>query len=333
MERALYYETLSDRRVRCTLCPHYCTISENSRGICHVRMNREGMLFTDVDGRYSAIHMDPIEKKPLYHFFPGSSILSLGTKGCNMRCKFCQNHEISQAIPGDYPYMRPLSDEEVIEIAKESKACIGVAFTYNEPTVFFESMMALARKMKFNDLKNVMVTNGYINANPLDELLEFIDAFNIDLKAFRRGFYKKYTHSQLDPVLESLKTVRKSGKHLEITHLVIPGLNSKDKEFEELITWIVDELGPDTVLHLSRFFPAYQLIIDPTPIDLLYRFYDIAKEHLNYVYLGNVNTRFGNDTACHHCGQDLVRRFNYMVEFVGLEKGRCSGCDNRVITC
>jgi len=296
-------------------------------------MNREGMLFTDVDGRYSAIHMDPIEKKPLYHFFPGSSILSLGTKGCNMRCKFCQNHEISQAIPGDYPYMRPLSDEEIIEIAKESKACIGVAYTYNEPTVFFESMMSLARKMKFNDLKNVMVTNGYINPNPLDELLEYIDAFNIDLKAFRRGFYKKYTHSRLDPVLENLKQVRKSGKHLEITHLVIPDLNSKDKEFEELIIWIVDELGSDTVLHLSRFFPAYQLIIDPTPIELLYRFYDIAKEYLNYVYLGNVNTRFGNDTSCHHCGQDLVRRFNYMVEVIGLEKGRCSGCNHQVIVC
>ncbi|WP_372641612.1 AmmeMemoRadiSam system radical SAM enzyme [Ancylomarina sp.] len=333
MERALYYESLSDQRVRCTLCPHSCFISEGLRGICHVRMNRDGILFTDVDGRYSVINMDPIEKKPLYHFFPGSSVLSLGTKGCNMRCKFCQNHEISQAIPGDYPYMRVFSDEGILEIARESNSCIGIAYTYNEPTVFFESMIVLARKAKLNDLKNVMVTNGYINPDPLDELLEYMDAFNIDLKAFRRGFYKKYTHSQLDPVLESLKTVRLSGRHLEITHLVIPGLNSKDKEFEELVTWVAGELGPDTVLHLSRFFPAYQLIIDPTPIDLLYRFYDIAKEHLNYVYLGNVNTRFGNDTSCHHCGQDLVRRFNYMVEVIGLEKGHCSACKKQVVIC
>ena len=333
MERAQYFETLSNQRIRCILCPHYCEISEGLRGICHVRMNRDGILFTDVDGRYSAIHMDPIEKKPLYHFFPGRSILSLGTKGCNMRCKFCQNHEISQAIPGDYPYMRVLSDEEILEIARESKSCIGIAYTYNEPTVFFESMIALSRKVKLNDLQNVMVTNGYINSEPLDELLEYIDAFNIDLKAFRRGFYKKYTHSQLDPVLENLKTVRKSGKHLEITHLVIPGLNSKDKEFEELIAWVADELGPDTVLHLSRFFPAYQLIIDPTPIELLYRFYDIAKEHLNYVYLGNVNTRFGNDTSCHHCGQDLIRRFNYMVELIGMENGRCVACKNQMLIC
>lgn len=333
MERALYYETLSDQRVRCTLCPHLCYISEGLRGICHVRMNRDGILFTDVDGRYSVVNMDPIEKKPLYHFFPGSSILSLGTKGCNMRCKFCQNHEISQAVPGDYPYMTVLSDEEILEMARESSNCIGIAYTYNEPTVFFESMLSLARKVKLNDLQNVMVTNGYINPDPLEELLEYMDAFNIDLKAFRRGFYKKYTHSQLDPVLETLKQVRKSGKHLELTHLVIPGLNSDVKEFKELVAWVAGELGSDTVLHISRFSPAYQLIIDPTPMELLYSFYDIAKDHLNYVYLGNVNTRFGSDTSCHHCGQDLVRRHNYRVEVLGMEKGRCTVCKKQIFTC
>ncbi len=333
MERALYYETLSDQRVRCTLCPHYCSISQGQRGNCKVRMNRDGILFTDVDGKYSALNLDPIEKKPLYHFYPGSSILSLGTKGCNLRCTFCQNHEMSQAVPGEYPYMRLLSDEEILEMASESPNCIGLAYTYNEPTVFFESMISLARKVKQEGLQNVMVTNGYINSDPLDELLEYIDAFNIDLKAFRRGFYMKYTHSQLDPVLGTLKQVRKSGKHLEVTHLLIPELNSDAKVFEELVAWIAGELGADTVFHLSRYFPAYLLLNEPTPLDLLYRFYDIAKDYLNYVYLGNVNTRFGSDTSCLHCGQTLVRRFDYRVEVTGLEKGRCTTCKNQIFVC
>jgi len=333
MERALYFDTLKDKDVRCSLCPHNCIVSEGQHGICKVRINREGTLFTEVKGKYSAISLDPIEKKPLYHFFPAKSVLSLGTKGCNLKCKFCQNHEIAQSALEDFPYMKVLLDQEILQMASERSNCIGIAYTYNEPTVFFESIISLAPKVKLKGMQNIMVTNGFINPDPLRELLEYIDAFNVDLKAFSETFYKQYTHSRLEPVLGTLKSIRKSGKHLEVSHLLIPGLNSKVTEFEELLRWLAGELGPDTVLHLSRFFPAYKLNSDPTPLELLYRFYDIAKEHLSYVYLGNVNTRFGGITTCRHCGQELIRRFNYEIELVGMDKGRCMSCEKQIFIC
>ncbi|MFA8436361.1 MAG: AmmeMemoRadiSam system radical SAM enzyme [Marinifilaceae bacterium] len=331
MEKAQYFETLQDKRVNCTLCPHQCTIPEGHRGICLVRINREGVLYTEVKEKYSAIHMDPIEKKPLYHFFPGSSVLSLGTKGCNLKCKFCQNHEISQCLPGDFPQMSNISDEQILNMTGNNGNCIGIAYTYNEPTVFFETMISLARKVKEKGMQNVMVTNGYINAEPLNELLEYIDAFNVDLKSFSDYFYKQYTYSKLAPVLESLKAIRLSGKHLEVTNLVIPGLNSDASQFEEMVRWIAGELGPDTVLHISRYFPAYQVVIDPTPVELLHQFFEIAKQHLSYVYLGNVDTHFGNSTSCKHCGNELVRRLQYRTEVVGMENGRCVECKHQIL--
>jgi pyruvate formate lyase activating enzyme len=286
----------------------------------------------DSYGKLSAIHVDPIEKKPLYHYFPGKSILSLGSVGCNMRCGCCQNWQISQTSADDYPVERIYAPMDILLMAKALDQNIGVAYTYNEPVIGFEFMMDTARMVRTEGLKNIMVSNGYIAREPLQELLLFMDAFNIDLKSFSDEFYRKHAGARLEPVLQTLKQIRSSGQHLEITFLVIPTGNDNENEFRDMTGWISHELGNDTVLHLSRYHPMYKMKIEPTPPQSLEHLYAIAREKLKYVYVGNIQTRDFQDTFCGNCGNKVIIRSGYKVDLTSLTRqGECLHCGNRII--
>ncbi len=288
MNSALYFDQLENNKVQCRLCPHNCIIIENKSGKCQVRKNVQGKLISLMYGRVSSLHFDPIEKKPLYKFFPGSIIFSIGSIGCNLHCRFCQNYSISQCNHEELNQTSVYTPDEIIEMAGKRVDNIGIAYTYNEPTVWFEYMLDISKAAKQKGMKNVMVTNGFINEKPLSELLNYMDAFNVDLKAFSESFYKEVTSSALEPVLQTLKQIRKSKKHLEITCLIIPELNDQPEQFEKMVQWIREELSEETILHLSRYFPRYKLNITQTPIDVLLNLQRIAKRYLKNVYLGNV---------------------------------------------
>ncbi|HQK36321.1 MAG TPA: AmmeMemoRadiSam system radical SAM enzyme [Bacteroidales bacterium] len=329
MKEALYYEKLDDLKVRCLLCPHHCVIGEGKSGICKVRKNVRGFLYTESYGAFSAIHLDPIEKKPLYHFYPGKMILSAGSVGCNLSCIFCQNYEISQSGTEEFPSLQVVDPEKLALLSLRHPGNIGLAYTYNEPFISFEMIRETAPLIKRQGQKNVMVTNGFMNPEPLGELLPWIDAFNVDLKGFTESFYRKYTRSRLVPVLDSLKQIRKAGVHLEITNLIIPGANDDEEVFQAMVKWIANELGKNTVLHLSRYFPAYKLTNPPTPSETLYRFFRIARKNLNYVYVGNIEIPDTQNTYCPSCGALLIKRSGYITQIVDLDKdGFCSKCRN-----
>jgi pyruvate formate lyase activating enzyme len=328
------YFKQEDNRVQCMLCPHDCVIQNGSSGICRVRRNVAGKLMADTWGNLSAVHFDPVEKKPLYHYYPGKMILSLGSTGCNMRCKCCQNWQISQIAALGYAFDRVMSPLEIIKMAASRKDNIGIAYTYNEPTVWFEYMYDIARVSRFEGLKNVMVSNGYINTNPLKELLNYMDAFNIDLKGFSDDFYRNFTGATLAPVLETLKTIRKAGRHLEITFLVVPTENDDEGEFSAMINWISKELGNETVLHLSRYHPAYKLDKAPTSATSLENLHNIAREKLAYVYTGNIQIGNLQDTFCRNCKNMVIRRTGYQTDAKLItSEGLCSYCNNRIIIC
>lgn len=331
MKTAQYYRKLEDGKVQCLLCPHLCTLSGGKTGKCGVRKNVNADLVTDTYGKVSAIHYDPIEKKPLYHFHPGSIILSIGSIGCTLRCSFCQNCDISQADVSVFHWLKDYSPEEIVHMAAGHRANIGIAFTYNEPTVSYEYMLAVARLAKERGLKTVMVSNGYINGDPLDRLLPFMDAFNIDLKAFRDEFYRVQTGASLAPVLATLKTLKAAGKHVEITNLIIPGLNDDPAVFSEMIGWISTELGAYTVLHLSRYFPHHKLRLYPTPVKTLSDLYAMASKKLHYVYLGNVASPEGQQTRCAACGEWLIERTGYHTEIKSITAdNKCKKCGSPV---
>jgi len=331
MKEALFYTKLNENQVECVLCPHNCIINEGNTGSCKVRKNINGVLISENYGKISGYHLDPIEKKPLYHFYPGKFVLSVGSFGCNMHCKFCQNYEISQ-YGANISRSLELSPDSILNDALRKKDNIGIAYTYNEPLVFYEYMRDLALLTKQYKLKNVMVSNGYFNMEPLDKLFVFIDAFSIDLKAFTNEFYKKYTFSEIDAIKESLIKIRKSGKHLEITNLVITELNDDSLIFKKMIEWIKNELGKETILHLSRYFPRYKMKLPPTPEKKLEEFYEIARESLDYVYIGNTQDRLGQNTCCPSCNELLIIRSGYFVEKENLSKdGNCEKCGYKVI--
>lgn len=330
MQRAKYYVQENEGKVRCLLCPHHCLLQSGQTGICKVRTNKDNILVSDNYGLLSAKHVDPIEKKPLYHYFPGSKIFSIGSVGCNLQCFFCQNCEISQTGVSDFPWLKAYSSEEIVSEALLAPGNIGIAYTYNEPTVFYEYMLDLAKLAKSKDLKNVMVSNGYIEQEPLKDLIPLVDAFNIDLKAFTEEFYRKSTHSHLEPVKQTLLRIREAGKHLEVTNLVIPGFNDNEEIFEKMMDWIANELGKHTVLHLSKYFPKYQAKQPVTPVETMLRLKGIAQRYLNYVYLGNVNSKAS--TYCHNCGALLISRANYNTQIAGLDnKGNCLHCGIHVV--
>ncbi|MBN2521415.1 MAG: AmmeMemoRadiSam system radical SAM enzyme [Bacteroidales bacterium] len=332
MKEALYYTKLPENEVICELCPHNCRIKEGKAGTCRVRVNKKGILYTETYGVVSAIHVDPIEKKPLYHFYPSSNILSIGTIGCNFRCRFCQNSDISQVSKNDFPYLKPYYTEDIVKLALREKQNLGIAYTYNEPTIFYEYMLEIAREASANNLKNVIVSNGYINLKPLEELIEYIDAFNIDLKAFNNDFYKKYSGGTIEPVKDTLKFIKSRKKHLEITNLLIPTLNDDENEFEEMVKWIANELGENTVFHISRYFPRHKMNIEATPIHLLETFFQIAKKHLHHVFIGNAAIKDGQNTYCSKCNKMVIQRNGYFTYVSGLDiKGNCLNCGEHLV--
>lgn len=288
VKEAKYYIKKPDGKVICTLCPPECEISRGGKGICGVRINSDGVLVSTVYGRPVAIHIDPIEKKPLYHFYPGSEILSIGTVGCNLQCSFCQNYDISQA-DHDSPIARDAenySPEDIINLCRKYKLNF-LAFTYNEPTVFYEYMLDTAMLAQKNNIKTVAVSNGQINSEPLKELLPYIDAFNIDLKAFNNDFYKRICKGRLQATLDTLKLIKEYKKHLEITFLLIQSYNDNEEEFENMCRF-VQALDDSIPFHISRAFPRYKLKMNVTPVALLERFESIAKNYLKFVYVGNI---------------------------------------------
>lgn len=330
MQEALFYKKEKDNKVKCLLCPWVCDLKAGQIGVCKVRRNNEGVLESLVYNKLAAFGIDPIEKKPLYHFYPGKIILSVGIIGCNLHCTFCQNHNISQCRADTFNGFVPMTAGQLLENTREFGNNIGIAYTYNEPFTFYEFMLETAQLMHSNGLKNVVVSNGYVNPEPLKQILPLIDAFNIDLKAFGNEFYQHQTKGKLEPVLESIKTVAKSKAHLEITNLVIPGLNDDAGQFESMVKWIAGETGNETPLHLSRYFPQYKLDIPATPPETLERLYQLAKQHLRYVYIGNLNAGRYSDTFCPECGKLQVKRNLYTVKTVPGFQGNCTSCGNKI---
>lgn len=318
-----------DNKLECQLCPHYCKLASGKTGICGVRKNTDKEIELITYGIISGYSLDPVEKKPLYHFFPGHNILSIGSFGCNMRCDFCQNWHISQKVPESL--VPEITINKIIRDALSSDKNIGIAFTYNEPIISFEFMRDVAVIAKKEGLYTVMVSNGYVNNEPLNEIIEFIDAFNIDLKAFNNEFYRKLTGAELEPVKDSLKQIAGSGKHLEVTTLVIPGQNDSEKEMEMQSEWIAGELGKDIPLHLSRYFPTYKRDNPPTGEGLLNRLFEIASGNLDHVYMGNSNSNNGQNTRCPGCGSEVTIRSGYKTRLINLdEEGKCTTCSTKV---
>ncbi len=308
MQEALFYKKAEKSRVKCKLCPKKCTIAPGKTGSCRVRENVNGTLFSQVYGKVAAKALDPIEKKPLYHFFPGKKVLSIGEVGCNLHCSFCQNYTISQCSASKYQSFVSISSDEIVKEAQGIPGNIGIAYTYNEPFTFYEFMFDTARLAKDQGLKNVVVSNGYVNTKPLKKILPYIDAFNIDLKAFDKKFYKKEAKGKLKPVLKSLEIIAQSHSHLEITNLVIPGLNDNEEQFEAMVKWISGTLGPQVPLHLSCYFPHYKKELPPTPDETIFRLLNIAKKHLTHVYPGNLPDNKDASTFCSGCGALIVSR-------------------------
>ena len=307
MKEAAYYTVLDTTKIRCDLCPHHCVLTEGKRGICLTRKNEGGLLASLNYCRPVSTAIDPIEKKPLYHFFPGSRIFSSGPNGCTFKCLFCQNCEISQEI-------LPTREVSAVSLADEivQSGTIGVAYTYSEPYIWFETIMEVGRIVKNHGLKNVMVTNGFMEPAPLKELLTIVDAMNIDIKSIRTEFYKKLCKARLEPVLRTCETVKKSC-HLEITTLIIPGENDTPGEIRELADYVAANLGRDTPLHFSRYFPRYKMNAPSTGADTLLHAWEIAREKLDYVYVGNMGTEDKSNTFCPSCGSLLIKRMGYSV--------------------
>ncbi len=327
MHEAQFYTKLENNKVLCKLCPWDCKLETGQTGVCKVRTNVNGKLLTSVYNKVAVLGTDPIEKKPMYHFYPGRNILSIGEVGCNLHCSFCQNHRISQCYANEFAGFNNISSEKIVNEALKTWNNIGIAYTYNEPITFYEFMLDNAKLAHLNGLKNVVVSNGYINREPLKKLLPFIDAFNIDLKAFTNEFYIKQTKGKLEPVLNTLKTIAKGNAHLEITNLIIPNLNDDEREFEKMVVWISSELGEQTPLHLSRYFPQHKMNQPPTSINKLEILYDIAKQYLKHVYLGNVSDTKRTSTYCINCGELLIIRDKYKIETNGVdESGSCINC-------
>jgi pyruvate formate lyase activating enzyme len=315
----------NNNRLECLLCPHYCKLSKEGVGICGVRKNTGKKIELITYGVISGFSLDPVEKKPLYHFYPGYNILSAGSYGCNMRCDFCQNFNISQNVPE--LSKSKMTTDNLLNAARSAVKNIGIAFTYNEPIVGFEFMMDVAESARNIKLKTVMVSNGYVNSEPLGEIIQVIDAFNIDLKAFTDNFYRKLAGARLQPVLETLKQIGRSGKHLEITTLIIPGQNDSEKEMTLQSEWIAGELGRKIPFHLSRYFPMYRREDPATSTDTLTRLFEIASEKLDYVYMGNTHLESGQNTVCPECGSTVTIRMGYETTLLNLDNsGKCTEC-------
>jgi pyruvate formate lyase activating enzyme len=316
--------------VRCNLCPHGCILAEGERGLCRVRENRDGSLYTFAYGNPCAIQLDPIEKKPFFHFLPGALAFSLATGGCNLRCKYCQNHDISQHAPEELDsYDAP---PETIVRASLQQGAQAVAFTYSEPMMFYEYMLDTAQLARRAGLRNAVVSAGYVNPDPLRELCRTVDAIKIDLKGNNDAFYRDVCGGTLEPVLDTIGVIHEMGVHLEIVNLVVPSLNDNMAELRSLVQWVMDTVGPDVPLHFSRFHPDYQLShLPPTPVETLEEARQAALDAgLHYVYLGNVPGHEGNHTYCPFCSRMIVERSGMATIAVHIVEGRCAFCDTPI---
>jgi pyruvate formate lyase activating enzyme len=316
--------------VKCLLCSHGCVLAEGERGRCRARIHVGGELRTLVYGRPITEHVDPIEKKPFFHFLPGAQAFSLATSGCPLRCRFCQNWEISQASPEDYA-VEPRSAEAEAARAAAARAPI-VAFTYNEPTVFTEYLTDIARAARRLGLRSALVSCGFMTAAPLAEMIDVLDAIKIDLKGFSPDFYREVSGAELEPVLRSIRQVARAGRHLEIVNLVVPTLNDSDALLTGLAKWIANEAGPDVPVHFTRFHPDYQLRnLPPTPVATLEWAREIAmRAGLRYVYVGNVPGHPGNSTWCPRCGALVIERNGFFTLAVHLKDGACAACGTKI---
>jgi pyruvate formate lyase activating enzyme len=328
-KEAYLYTALEEKKIRCRLCRHRCVIAEGKRGICGVRENQDGVLNTLVYGRVIARHIDPIEKKPLYHVFPGSLSYSVATVGCNFKCRFCQNADIAQ-MPSDTNgmIMGEYKTPEQIVGSAEKGNCRSIAYTYTEPTVYFEFAFDTAKLAREKGIRNVFVTNGYMTPEALDMIGPFLDAANVDLKAFSDKFYKDQCSARLEPVKESIIKMKKLGIFVEVTTLVIPGLNDAPDELENLAAFLVSEVGPETPWHISAFHPTYKLTDrSRTPLQTLVTARKIGlKAGLRYVYTGNVMDDTGSTTFCYSCGEKLIERWGFDMRKNRIENSRCPVC-------
>lgn len=323
---ARYYRCLADKLVACELCPRRCVLAPGQRGACRVRENQDGTPYSLVYGRPCALNKEPIEKAPFFHFLPGVQRITLATVGCNQRCQYCQNWELSQASPEDVA-ARTLTPAAVVELAKAEKVPI-VCFTYTEPVVFFEYMCDIARLCRQAGIRTAVVTGGYINPEPLQELCQLVDAIKIDLKGFTPDFYRSVCGSTLEPVLEACRIVAQSGTHLEIVNLVVPSLNDDTTTIKRMCRWLVENVGDTVPVHFTRFVPNYRLQNTPTtPVPTLETAMRIARATgLKYVYVGNVPGHKDESTRCPSCGAMLIERTGYRVTKNRIREHRCPDC-------
>jgi pyruvate formate lyase activating enzyme len=327
---ALFYRRLRDNMVRCELCPRRCVVSEGSRGTCGVRENRRGTYYTLVYSNPCALNNDPIEKKPLFHFRPGTSAYSLATAGCNLSCRFCQNWEISQFRPEQVP-SRYLPPGQVVASALSEKSQ-NIAFTYSEPIIFYEYLRDTCIAARDTGLGRVMISNGYIQKSPMQQLLPHLDAVKVDFKAFSESYYRDICGAHLSPVLSTLQTIKDAGVWLELVMLVVPTLNDSEREIDGMTRWIVQKLGPDVPIHFTRFSPMYKLRnLPPTPVATLLKAREIAMGNgVRYAYAGNVPGHPSENTLCPFCKSTLIRRDGYYVAFNRISGGRCNQCGRQI---
>ena len=325
---ARYYKLLDNKKIQCELCPRNCIVAPKRRGYCGVRENRNGKFKTLVYGRLASINNDPIEKKPLFHFLPGTTAISVSTAGCNLKCKFCQNWSLSQSSPEDLTFQY-LSPEELVKLTKNNSVPT-IAYTYNEPTIFTEYILDTAAYGRDQGIKSVMISAGYINKEPLRDLCKVLDAIKIDFKAFSDSFYKDIVSGRLNPVLDTLVEIKSQGVWLEMVNLIIPTLNDSTSELENMCKWITANLGTEVPLHFTRFHPAYLLKnLPPTPVSSLENAYNIARNAgINYVYVGNVPGHSGENTNCPHCGHELIIRKGFYIVRNKIKNGKCPNCSS-----
>jgi pyruvate formate lyase activating enzyme len=321
------YTKLDNKLVMCGICPHRCLLSPGDRSVCRSKVNMDGILYSLTYGNPCSVNVDPIEKKPIFHFKPRSKAFSIATAGCNFRCLNCQNWEISQAKPHEVRHAE-LFPADVVKAAQDS-GCLSIAYTYSEAVTFFEYMIDTARLAKDNGIFNLWISNGYINRKPLLALCKVLDAANVNLKSYSDAVYRKLNGGRLQPVLDTFKTLHEQGVHFEITHLVVPGYADDDGMVKQMCGWILENLGPDYPLHFLRFFPKYKLDRLPsTPLSTMVRFRKLAmSEGIRYAYVGNVSYPEGNNTYCHNCKKLLIERAGYFIPTHNLDENRCKFCN------
>ncbi|MEA1886201.1 MAG: AmmeMemoRadiSam system radical SAM enzyme [Bacteroidota bacterium] len=325
---ALLYQKLDNKKVQCNLCAHRCKIGPGKKGICIIRENKDGILYTKVYGRTITQHADPIEKKPLYHFYPGSEAFSIATPGCNFRCRFCQNWDISQVISDEILELgQEATPEQIVDNARR-RDCKIIAYTYTEPTIFFEYSYDTAIRAHEAGMKNIYVSNGYMTYEMLDMIGPYLDGINVDLKAFRDETYRSIAGAHLQPVLDNLKKIKQMGIWLEVTSLIIPGINDDPEEIKDMANFVANELGFDVPWHISRFMPAYKMKdVAITPAHTLQMAKEIGFEAgLHYVYPGNIRTSGDSNTVCPECGYTLIKRSYFETTHNHIVNGKCPEC-------